>query len=542
MSMTAHRTLSHRPRLHGPQALLLLPLLTGQAVAGESTPSLLWSHEHNGETYLDYSVAIGNHGSEIISDTGLFTRRTRLYSASSGAGSPVWQASSAGQTYEHRAASSPVDNFHAVCRQEPGSSSYREVVVEGYRSSQATPVWAYRFPETVSGGHVNFCQVSADGTRVWAAVKGSNGLHVVALNSSSAGQAVPALDFSLPFFSSLSTFEISQDGSRAYLANSLYSKVYDTNSGALLLDQLVFGGGSAGHSMAADGKTVAYPSYSGFQVYRESGASFSLLRSFEPFGSDSNFSPGAAGLSADGQVLVAAFTELPAVREAHVFAWNVNTGQQLLHDIRISNSSSFQHKVSCVAQSRSATGRFAVGFWGDGGGSVPEILVYDRATPSALYGVQASFDRPGSVRALAISTDGTRLVTSGGTQHINSGTGNKVVESFDLGSQIRIREMPRVGQTVFVDFYPENNGLALILDSPLLAPMPVTMSIGSLYLHRPALVRKVVGFAGKDGRATLAYTLTQHAVGETRYFQGVSLTPSGPIILSDEFTALTVLP
>jgi hypothetical protein len=133
-------------------------------------------------------------------------------------------------------------------------------------------------------------------------------------------------------------------------------------------------------------------------------------------------------------------------------------------------------------------------------------------------------------------------VTSGGTQHINSGTGNKVVESFDLGSQIRIREMPRVGQTVFVDFYPENNGLALILDSPLLAPMPVTMSIGSLYLHRPALVRKVVGFAGKDGRATLAYTLTQHAVGETRYFQGVSLTPSGPIILSDEFTALTVLP
>jgi WD40 repeat protein len=517
-------------------------LLAAPALAGDPPAEHLWSHVHNGETWTGYEVSIGYHGSRVFSDTGWFTRKTRVYS--------TWETPdmdtlpemfvevSSSLDSDGRAVDSAEKiDLHVVCRLQE-SATGNEIHVEAFESSQPDFLWNFVFPETVGGGDI-FCEVTPDGRWIVAGASVGADLHYVVFDTWSSHPSVPVRDFQQTLSGGgVCVFEISDDGARLYAASPLYGKVYDLNTGTELFDEILWGASPFGFSFAGDGMTLVYSKDGIYNVYRDQGSGYSEIGSFGHECGGSHTGASYSALSSDGTVLIG--TGSSDSLTAHVVAWNVNSGAMLLEDT-ISGGGSLQNVPSCVALS-DADDRIAVGFWGDEAGLAPEVMVYERETSGGTFDSLCSFNLPGSVKEIDISADGKTLVTSGKNDHMNVGSGKKVIDVFDLGSDLRVRGVPHTGQDVLFEYYldPHSGAVAFLLESTALANPPETFSVGTLYVGRGSIV-SVRRMTVNGGTATQTHRV-EYAPGVTRYFQTFSSAPEATRKLSEDWVLLTAVP
>ena len=514
---------------------VVLPLLAAPAWAVDPPAEQVWSDSLQGETYADHAVALGNHGTQVFTDSGTFSRYTRLYSCVLGPDPLVlWENSTSGYVYEHKVDAAEETGASVACYQRKTVDNKREVHIDFFDATSSTPLWSYLFPETSWGGDVGRCKITPDGDWIVAAAKGSNVLHVVVFEATSSG--VPHRDFQLPFSGEISAFEISDDGSRLYMANGSYGHVYDLDTGASLFYKLLFGAESWGHAFSADGLTLVYLKDASYRVYRDQGSGYSEIATFQPYAYGSTDLAYIAALSKDGNTLAATGYDGAGLLTAYVLAWDVLSGTELLSD-SVQGAGSYQNLPSDVAITPDGS-RIAVGLWGDEAGLVPEILVYERAPAAGPFALFASFNRPGSVHQIDLSANGKKLATSGRDVHANQPSGNKMVEMYDLGSDLRVNGVPRTNAVEGVDFTffpPSGAAAAFLVEAGSLSDYPRTFGIGTLYITRPRIRHPMVM---NGGIATLNYMVT-YSPGDTHYFQGYSL----PLVtLSEDWVQVTALP
>ena len=527
-------------------AAVALGVGAGAATAtSESQAGLLWSHTLTGETYVDYDVSIGNRGSRVFSDSGLFTRRTRLYSTQSASGSPLWQASSSTDGYSQRVDSSQNADVHAVCRlQDASTPGQRIAVVECYDSNSSLPRWTFQFPQTTVGEGGNFIRVAADGSWVAAGLKSSSELHLVVFEPGQQGSnPSPFMDVRLPFFGELLHLGIAEDLSTVYCANLVRATVYDPNTGGVRYDKLIFGGEARGHTSSADGKTLTYTKDGGYVVVRDEGNGYQAVDHLKPFDGSSNYRIGPAAFSSDGKTLVGTYDNLSNLRTVHTIAWDLSGGTFMrMNDTTTSQHPTISNLVTDVAISDGPLQRIALSVRGDNGGSSPEIKVFQREQFGQSFDVHAQIQRPGTPFSLDLSSDGRRLAASGRDVPAVFTSGNKVVEAFDLGTDIRVLGSARVGGTVPVEFYTTSSStLGFLLEASQPSQSPVPMNFGTLYLSRPLVTRTPLGQANGQGKIVFQYSVDGLFAGQTVYLQGLNVN-SGTVRLSRDWTSITVLP
>lgn len=518
----------------------VLPLLAIPVTAQDPPAELVWSKTLANETYSDHAVAIGNHGTQVFCDTGALSRYTRLYGCTVGPDPLLlWEESTSTDAYRHRVDAAEDLGIYVASRQEPASGGTQEIHVEAYESASSSPRWSYVFPEGVWGADLGRCAITPDGAWIVAGMKGASGLRVVVFETYSNG--TPAREFSLPFSGGLDIFEISDDASRLHVANGAYAYVYDLNSGAQIFYKILFSAKPWGHAYSADGGTLVYLKGTEYHVLRDQGyGDFQEIATFEPFAPGSTDLAYIAALSGDGNTLVATGYEGNSLLTAHLLAWDVPSGATLLSDTT-QGAGIYQNLPSDLAITPDAS-RIAFGLWGDEAGLAPEIVVFERTAPTGTYERLASFDRPGSVHELDLSADGKELATSGRDAHMNQPVGEKVVEMFDLGSDLRVSgrptsEAPPYSPGPGIDFtYYLTSGAqaAFLVEAGSLADSPRTFSLGTLQITRPT---KRIPMVVSGGVATLDYHI-DFAPGVTRYYQGYSLWPA---TLSEDWVEVTAL-
>jgi len=514
----------------------VLPLLAVPVAAQAPPAELVWSKTLANESYSDHAVAIGDHGTQVFCDTGTLSRYTRLYGCTLGPDPLLlWEETTSTDAYRHRVDAAEDAGIYVASRQEAGAGGTQEIHVEAYESSSSTPLWSYVFPEGVWGADLGRCAITPDGSWIVAGMKGASGLKVAVFEACSDG--TPARELSLPFSGGIDLFAISDDASRLHVANAAYAYVYDLNTGAQLFYKILFSAKPWGHAFSGDGDTLVYLKGTKYYVLHDQGyGDFQEIATFEPFAAGTTDLAYIAALSRDGSTLAATGYEGNNLLTVYLLAWDVPSGATLL-SYTTQGAGIYQNMPSDLSITPDAS-RIAFGMWGDEAGLSPEISVFERTSPTGAYVHLASFDRPGSVHELDLSANGKKLATSGRNVHLNHPVGDKVVEMFDLGSDLRVTGVPTSDGLDGIDFtYYLASGAqaAFLIEAGALADSPRTFSLGTLQITRPT---RRIPMVVNGTVASLDYHIG-FAPGVTRYFQGYSLWPA---TLSEDWVQVTALP
>jgi len=147
-----------------------------------------------------------------------------------------------------------------------------------------------------------------------------------------------------------------------------------------------------------------------------------------------------AALSADGSALALGWWHAASGKRARFESWDLALGKRL-HELHSgSSSSSVQEFPEAVAVSETGS-HFAFGSWG-GLGAEPELWLLKRGASVPL--LQA--DLGGSVQALALSADGTRLAVAAKAAHANQFSVHGSVRLYDSGERdLQVLRAPRPG-------------------------------------------------------------------------------------------------
>lgn len=519
---------------------MLLPLLAGSALANDPQPAESWRDVYPNEPYWGYEVSIGYYGSRVFTDTGWTGRTTRLYATAqldSGTSiNPIWQDVDGDWSLERAVASADEADVHAVLRQEqPVGSTSRAAHLEVFSSSSSQPLLSWYFPDTVWGNGVNFCDVSSDGRWVTAAIKAGGDAHVVVFDLASSTPSTPVLDTYPGLFGEIEFLAISDDGARVNLTSKLQGRVLRTDGGPDDLAEYYFDTLEVGHSFSDSGNAFARPTGAGMKVHKLVGGTYVLAGEFNPYAWDAPQQSYITALNADGSVVAAVFFTAPDYQTVEVFAWDVHSGNELLHDT-LSGSGSLDNWPSDLVISDSGD-RLAVGLWGDQAGLVPEITVYERGGAQPGYQRLVQFDTPGSVGDLDMSGDGAHLASTGRSTHFNQIGGDKFVATYDLGADLRVSGLPIAGTSITVEFYPSSGGNAVLLTSAVAGdPTPYGV-IGTLYLERSQMVFQPMGAVDANGMASKVLSIPSSLAGSSLYLQGFS---TGPRRLSKTWLPLLV--
>lgn len=537
MSMTAIQNNKHLQAASRAAAGLIMlagPLMAGGAAPGESWRDVFPASE----TYWDYEVSIGLNGSRVFTDTGWFQTRTMLYSsAPSASASPLWESVDPVRSLFRSAASADKADVHAVVRQEQDVANQAYAThLEVFNSATATPILNWFFPQAAFGNGRNRCDVSPDGRWIAAATVVFLDVHLVVFDLASTAPGTPVLDTHPGLFGQLTTLSISSDGQRVYLASKQQGRVLDVGGGPDLFSEYFFDTRESEQSFARNGSAFSLATGEGLKVYTAQGSGFGLAQEFKPYAWGASQQSWLTALSSDGHTVVAAFITTPTLQAIEVFAWDVLTGTELLHDILV-GSASFDNVPTGIDIDDSGL-RFALSSTGDGAGSLPELTVWEFASTGAQYERLAEFDLGGSIGALDLSGDGVHLACTGRDSHFNEPSGAKFVAVFDLGADLTVSGLAQAGLSVEFEFYPKSGPFVYLAMSPSAAPTPVSFgSVGTLFLNRSGLSLLPMGSVDATGRARLDFPIPSAMAGQTLYFQGYS---AGPRRLSQTWIPLSI--
>ncbi|MCB9913849.1 MAG: hypothetical protein H6828_01720 [Planctomycetes bacterium] len=501
-------------------------MLAPTAAASDPPLEREWLDVYPGETYWDYGVSLGDYGSKVLADTGWTGSKTRFYSSTQASSvQPVWERSVNLWSLVRAQASADEADVHAVLRQEqPVGSTARTAHLEVFDSHSPTPILSWYFPDLVGGNGVNFCDVSSNGRWVAAAVRAGGDAHVVVFDLAWS-HTQPVLDTYPGLFGEIKFLGVSDNGRRVNITSKLQGRVLNVQGGPDYHSEYYFDTLEVGHSFSDDGSAFARPTGAGVKVNRvDASGAYSLAGEFNPYAWDAPQQSYVTALDETGQTLAAAFFTAPDFQVIEVFAWDVLSGAQLLHDTLV-GTGTFDNMPSALELSDDGR-RLALGAWGDQNGHVPELTIYERSASGGSFQRLAQFDLPGSLGSLDLSGDGRRLACAGRDTHFNAISGNKYVACYDLGADLRVHGTPYAGTSVTVDFWPQTGTTAVLAYSFAAAQTPLPIgNLGTLYLDRSSVSLQAMSPIDATGRATTSLLLPSSMAGQTIYLQGYSGVP-----------------
>jgi hypothetical protein len=520
--------------------LALLGGLASPLLAASPQAQQNWSRDFGGEYYYDHAVSIGLHGSEVFVDSGYPEQYTRLFSSNAGTGAAdAWTRQDSGYALNRSVGSAELAGVHAFVRQEQSGGTRARL--RAFRSTSTTPVADFVFASTSLGAGSNFCAVSDDGRFVVGATTRSQGLQVVRLDLESSSPSTPSYSEVLDPFGPEQVFAASADGRRFYVGGVYTGTVIDLLTGARLFEyQYPFGAAERGHSLSADGRTLVVPVAGKIHAYRDQGAGYQLAGAWDPFPTTSGEVPYCTAASADGRVVAAAYAVSPDFLKVHLHAWDRDTGQQLLAHT-VTGAGAWNNLPTDLALSGSGE-RLVLSVLGDQAGLADEVQVFERLAPGGPFSPGIALDLPGSVYRIDLSRSGEHLALSRRAGHAASPNSTKLVETYDLGSDLRLSGQPLPGGQVVASYLTSGAAqpaLAYLLVATQPAPSPEVFPFGTLHVRRQGVTLVPMQDADGDGTFEAPVPLAAGALGVPTYLQGYSV---GPRRLSDSWRVVTPLP
>jgi len=496
----------------------------------------LWSYTNPPEGWVAWIVSIGNSGTEALSQFGPYADYTRMFSGYSGPGvAPAWQVQESVPTQRHRVDSADDLDVHVSMYDKPEPSSttgMRRVILRKFRSSDPSGAWTYTWP-VLSNGHDRFWpKISRDGQTIVALVHNINtgleDLSVFGPNSS-----VPLRSFSYSTLGPAKAFNLSADGRVAVIAGDIKYVLVDTLTGATLHSAILFSQTYLGHGLSGNGSIYAFGSNNTVSIVRRNPTSgvYSLAYTHNVAGA--NYC-NHLDVSENGATCALAFNFTDDWNKVVIQALDLATYATTMSETVI-GSGALQNVCSSVSASSDGS-RFAVGLWGDQNGLSPEIRVYNRNQSTPLW----TYDLPGSVNALDLSSDGRRLAVASKAIHANILGGGGQVDLFQVEDEdLVVDGVPRAGSSVNVTVRGTPGTPAILLLAPSLAAQPIVFpTLGTLYLSRTSLSTMAMGTVNPLGTASVSLPISS-TPGATVYLQGYS---SSPRRLGRTYLKLTAIP
>lgn len=495
----------------------------------------LWTYTNPPEGWIAWVVSLGNNGTEAFSQFGPLSDYTRMVSGyAPDPATPAWQFQDAFTTQRHCVDSAEDVDVHVSLydRPETGAPGLRRVVLRKYRRTQSNGDWSYDWPILSNGHDALWTRVSRDGQTIAASVYNMNtGLQDIAIFGPNSN--VPLRTFHFDCFGVPKTFELSADGRVAATPSGAKLQLFDTTTGAVLYSTYLFSQTFQGHALSADGSVYAYGGNNAATIVKRSATSGQYGVAFTHTLPGACFCP-RLDVSDNGQTLGVAFNYTDNWNKVVLQALDLSTFTTTMSETVI-GSGNLQN--ICSAVSTSGDGSIvAFGLWGDQNGLSPEVRVYRRDQSTPLW----TYDLPGSVNAIDLSSDGRRLSVASKGVHANTTGGGGRIDLFQVGDEdLAVNGSPAAGTTINVTARGAPGKPAILLSAPSLAVQPIVFpTLGTLYLSRTALMTTPMGNFDASGNATVGFMLPS-SPGTTLYLQGYS---SSPRRLGTTYLKVTTLP
>ena len=509
------------------QGTVVPPRDLAEPTLDRTLPGHRWTHE--GEWWIGYHIAIGNHGTQVFTQYGLNDTAAALLSVHDPGflATPAWEWWTDPEDPSMVDSAERADVHVAVTQTETGVPNERVVRIAKYTSAGFD--WVYTYPHLTAGRAV--VGTSADGQVIVAAVGNPlSGLNDVLVFTPE--EPTPVGRFVLPG-GTLWNFDLAADGRRAVFGVHMTVIVLDLESGAYLYDvEHPFSMSNIGMGISGDGSVFATGAWHSLRVYEWIGDQYQLDWSL----------PRASGLRAidvsedSSTVVYGIGFQYPSTRiiveSADIASRTVTRSED------ISSTGEYQNSVMDVAVSADGTVS-AAACMGDAPDVVEEVRVYHKHRDRPVH----TLNLPGSAFAVDVSPDGRWVAAASKAVHGNElGHGGRVDLLHLGGLDLALDGTPSIGTSVTFTVYGTPGAPARLLDSTGLAPTPLVLpGIGTLYLDPAALSVTTIGRIRAHGSACteLAIPNDPALVGVSHYFQGRTHRPDR---LTDYWLVVTFLP
>jgi hypothetical protein len=511
---------------------MALLLSTGLLAQG----SQLWSHPSTGEGWTPSTVALGNGGSEVISQFGPFFDRTRVFSGYDiNPPTPLLETNQGSASFHHQVDSAETRDLSVTIHDTYADQtlSTRRVHIQRLSVSQPSTNWTFQHPTLTNGTDRINVRVSRDGSRIVAGVYNfqTNRTDVVVLGPDS---PTPVASFSVDTQAGYKAFELSADGTHLLVASGTMLKVHAIPAGTQIWSDFLWEPSFNAFGISGDGSHFAWGATNKVKLYKKNSGGTYSLHAEPAVGAAGNWACDRLEFSDDSSTLVTAYNLTDTFRSMRVQAIDLAT-LTLPMSRTISGSGSLQICVADLSVSRNGS-RFALANWGDSAGSVPEVQIFARNSTAAVAG----FDLPGSALALDLSADGRRVAVASKAVHANqSGSGGRIDLYATETEDAQLVGSPRAGTSVTARIRGTPGAVGWMLVSPTLRPTPLVFpGLGTLYLSSTGLVRIPLGIVNGSGLASGSWSVPA-LPGSTRYLQAFHTQPRK---LGEDCLTVTILP
>ena len=500
-----------------------------------TSPGTKWTLADGGLAWVGTTVSIGNRGTQVFSEVDLNNERALLVSVFDvNPPTPVWQDTSALATEFRVVASADATNTHVSTHQNVlgGNPQTRQAVLTKYSSSSGVADWSYTFTPIINAG--SSVGISRNGSVIVAAIY-NDGANQVEIGVFSPASNVPLSYTIVPVNVNdyMRGFDLSADGSTLYFSAGTTVNIFDVAT-ATVVHTNIIGASFDSHAISGDGSVFAYGNFNQISVWERSGGFYT--NTFTRTISGSCYGA-IVDISDDSSTIAYGFTFYDAYLQTQVEALDVATKNVTMTHIA-TGTGGFQNIIADVAISADGS-RFAVGRWGDAGGLVNEVDVYDRNTSTPIL----SANLAGSVFSVDISADGQRVVAGSKAVHANTfGNGGRITLLDNGNEDFALRTVPHVGALLSFDLYGLPNKTSVLLQSNAEATPPKLFpGVGTLYIKRNTMQLLVHGTTDGTGFATGTLQLgsSPALIGTSLYYQGLTLQPRR---LTNDWVKATILP
>lgn len=518
---------------------VILSITGAEASTGVPHPDTVWSHTADTEGIASYAVSIGNRGSQVFSDAGLAHHRTRLFSTHETVNvQPAWETDIDMAVYYQKVTSAETTDLHfsLVRHKNAQDPTRRDLVLRAWRSGSELPLWTRNLLTTTTNYSDLWVACTPDGSRVVSVTRG-NPTEQAWIHDGETGALLN--NFTMSLFSYPTGAQFSQDCSVMLIHNSLAHQVVRLTDGAVLHESIGTDTNYGAIAISNNGSHFAVSAAGRFEVYERLSTGLYALNS-QSFGLPGEQAVDGA-LSNDGSRAAVAWS-LPGASHARVYAWRTDLSTDT-NPLNHTFSSPGTERTYPTGLAMSGDGRrLAVAMSGDGSyGVAPEVAVFDATGPDGSYVLRSEYHVAGSVMALDLSGDGTRLATCGRTSHHTNPQVNKVYALYDFDRDLTMEGTPRASNTLTAHIRGSYGTNAYLVVATQAATAPLELPIGTLFLKRTSLHAVIpAGAIGTDGSASTQFTLPANSQHQTYYFQAYTSSSNGRL-LGRDWEAVTVL-
>lgn len=492
----------------------------------------LWSLGDAGEGWVARAVSIGDHGGSCFTEFDTAADRAEILSTfDTQPLSPLLVAPQPMASQDAHVDSAEDAPIHVACRQIPvsGLTGPRNTFVSCYDAVLPGSAWTYQFP--IAGYGPAYARVSRDGTRVVAGMLDTTGqLHLRVFGSSS---SVPTYQTTITIGPQMRAFLLSADGTKLYIASGSSCQVWDVDQHVSLCTFVLMTSLDS-HAISGDGSVFTNGGFNTVNVYeRQAAGNYAFTHQMTV--------PGQAvcthlALSEDGSTIAAGFNLWDTNLGVRIQALDVPSKTVTMTDVAV-GAGTLQNVVADVAISADGS-RFVVGLWGDEAGLVDDLRVYRRDANAPIQ----THAYPGSIYAVDMSADGSRVIAGSKAVHANQYAGGGSVDVYAVANEdFAVTGVPGVGDKLKIRMTTLPGAVTRLVLAPGPAPAPFQTPYGFLFVDRFTMWTLPLGVADLTGLVAGEYTIptASAGVGSTLCLQGLTVAPR---LFTRSWARMTVLP